>query len=401
MRTGPNRLATLAVVIAAIGGCGSTRVWKPPSAPDEVTLRSDEQLKRSVVRIESRQGSDPGKEGAGIVIGYQEGTLFLITARHVVTDSDGLEFDSIHVWLEGDEHKAFRARMIWHDEKKDFAVLRIDGFHDAKRLKRVTKLPVDLTFDYDKASTIRTLGHPGDRTWHFATGTSRPASDPMVMEFSGEAAVEGNSGGPLLSPDNRLVGMVTEVEGRTRAFALKLPAILKQLEEWKMPYRPRLVAKFGADFQRILDAAWKQEWEPLAGSDIEHTFVVRRAKISLTGSGNSVIARYLSDTPERTTYVERIGRYGEGVFLDEAWRLWVREIHNAVVATGHEYTVEQLDDNWGRRLRFSRYATFVLPGPGKVNIEVMESRVLGAIYLLIYSFETDFDDASFVSNLFR
>lgn len=399
MTTSENRFAALVVAVATIAGCGSPRVWKPPSAPDDVTLRSDDLLKRSVVRIESRTGSDPGKEGSGIVIGYQEGTLFLMTALHVVTDLDGFEFDSIHVWFEGDPHKMFRARMICNDERKDFAVLTIDGFYDDKRLGRIAKLPVDLSFDYGRASTIRTLGHPGDRAWHLATGTSRPTSDGIVMEFSGEAAEEGNSGGPILSPENRLVGMVTAVEGSTRAFALKLPVILNQLDDWKIPYRPRLVAEFGADFESVLDAAWMEEWEPLMGSRIEHVWSVYRAKISL--AGNSVIASYSSSGSEYTAYVARLGKYGTGVFLDEAWRLWVREIGDAVIATGQEYKVEDRDDAWGRRLRFWRYKGFAWPSSRRVNIEIMEHKIAGEIYLMVYSFQTDIDDVKKARSLFQ
>ena len=177
----------------------------PVAVPDPkaVSKATIERAAQSVVKI---VGEAPacrqGQEGSGAVIGEQR----VVTNAHVVA---GVDHPTVQVGGVGPQ---LPARVVLFDPKRDVAVLAVDGLRAR---------PLDMADgDLAKATSAVVAGFP--RNGSYAAGPARVRSvisavgediygGPGVTRqvYSLYAEVEpGNSGGPLLSADGKLAGVV-------------------------------------------------------------------------------------------------------------------------------------------------------------------------------------------------
>ncbi|MDL2079176.1 MarP family serine protease [Streptomyces sp. GXMU-J15] len=176
----------------------TAEVAKPTG--DSVTAAATDAAKLSTVKIEGVAGTQ-GREGSG----------FVYAARHVMTNAHvvaGIDEPSVRV---GGVGRSYASRVVLFDPDKDVAVLYVPEL----------KAPVlKWDDDADRGDSAVVAGYPedGDLNLQAATVASRVRAtgqniynDKNVTReiYSIRSTVRpGNSGGPLLTTDGRVFGVV-------------------------------------------------------------------------------------------------------------------------------------------------------------------------------------------------
>ncbi|MFF7241920.1 MarP family serine protease [Streptomyces collinus] len=176
----------------------TARVARPSG--DSVTPAATEAARRSTVKIEGASGTE-GREGSG----------FVFTPRHVMTNAHvvaGIDRPTVRVGGVGPE---YAARVVLFDPDRDVAVLYVPGL----------RAPV-LRFDQGAAhgDSAVVAGYPQDGSLNLqaatvanrirATGRNIYGDSTVTREIYSirSTVLPGNSGGPLLTTDGRVFGVV-------------------------------------------------------------------------------------------------------------------------------------------------------------------------------------------------
>ncbi|MFB6850517.1 MarP family serine protease [Streptomyces sp. NPDC056373] len=176
----------------------TAEVAKPTG--DSVTAAATEAAKRSTVKVEGVAGTQ-GREGSGFVYAREH----VMTNAHVVA---GIDEPTVQI---GGVGRTYEARVVLFDPQKDVAVLYVPGL----------RTPV-LRFDDDaeRGDSAVVAGYPqdGDLNLQAATVANRVRATGQNIYNDGTATREiysirstvrpGNSGGPLLTTDGRVFGVV-------------------------------------------------------------------------------------------------------------------------------------------------------------------------------------------------
>ena len=167
---------------------------------DSVTAAATRAAQRSTVKVEGVAGTQ-GREGSGFVYA----TEHVMTNAHVVA---GIDEPTVRV---GGVGRTYEARVVLFDPRKDVAVLYVPDL----------RAPVlDFDDDADRGDSAVVAGYPqdGDLNLQAATVANRVQArgqniynDTIVTReiYSIRSTVRpGNSGGPLLTTDGRVYGVV-------------------------------------------------------------------------------------------------------------------------------------------------------------------------------------------------
>ncbi|MGK5696459.1 MarP family serine protease [Streptomyces sp. URMC 128] len=177
----------------------STAEVAAPSG-DSVTAAATNAAKLSTVKVEGVAGTQ-GREGSGFVYAREH----VMTNAHVVA---GIDEPTVQI---GGVGRTYEARVVLFDPQKDVAVLYVPGL----------KAPA-LRFDGDaeRGDSAVVAGYPQDGDLNLqaatvanrvrATGQNIYNDDTVTREiYSIRSTVRpGNSGGPLLTTDGRVFGVV-------------------------------------------------------------------------------------------------------------------------------------------------------------------------------------------------
>ncbi len=187
-------------------------------------------INKYVPVIETVDSFDIEGAGAGLIVGYDDFHLFIVTALHVVDQKAEVK---VSVWPTMDH--AF-AHPVYRNEDLDLAVIYVEGDVDPKMLSSL-HLKMDESFSI--AENIFSIGHPYQKFWQVnrrntilqmpTTGQKRD-----FFETTPEAIVPGCSGGPVFDEKNLLAGILLE-GNEINANCLKASTIIKKLEERKIP----------------------------------------------------------------------------------------------------------------------------------------------------------------------
>lgn len=177
----------------------STAEVAAPSG-DSVTAAATNAAKLSTVKVEGVAGTQ-GREGSGFVYAREH----VMTNAHVVA---GIDEPTVQI---GGVGRTYEARVVLFDPQKDVAVLYVPGL----------KAPV-LRFDdnAERGDSAVVAGYPqdGDLNLQAATVANRVRATGQNIYNDGTVTREiysirstvrpGNSGGPLLTTDGRVFGVV-------------------------------------------------------------------------------------------------------------------------------------------------------------------------------------------------
>ncbi|MGR4853633.1 MarP family serine protease [Streptomyces sp. LARHCF252] len=177
----------------------STAEVAAPSG-DSVTAAATNAAQRSTVKVEGVAGTQ-GREGSGFVYSREH----VMTNAHVVA---GIDEPTVQI---GGVGRTYEARVVLFDSQKDVAVLYVPGL----------KAPV-LRFDdaAKRGDSAVVAGYPqdGDLNLQGATVANRVRATGQNIYNDGTVTREiysirstvrpGNSGGPLLTTDGRVYGVV-------------------------------------------------------------------------------------------------------------------------------------------------------------------------------------------------
>lgn len=265
------RLLALLVLLSALGGMPMA---VPSARADDISATA-----RSVVRIVTIAMVD------GEVVGFGHGSGFAVAPNRIVTNAHVVELASRYpenvvigvVPSEGD--KSFQGKVVAFDAQRDLALIEFTG----QRLPTVALY----TGPVDEGAPVTALGYPGNvdlATAQSATDYIHPLS-PIRSEgvFSGRRSLSGvevllhtagiargNSGGPLLDPCGRVIGVNSAItrgeDGDTSfGFAIADSELATFLRGAAQPYvavgtsctsmADRLKQDSAADAQAVADAA--------------------------------------------------------------------------------------------------------------------------------------------------
>ncbi|OIJ65454.1 MarP family serine protease [Streptomyces mangrovisoli] len=177
----------------------STAQVAEPSG-DSVTARATRAAELSTVKIEGASGNQ-GREGSG----------FVYAPRHVMTNAHvvaGIDHPGVRI---GGVGRTYEARVVLYDPDKDIAVLYVPGL----------SAPV-LRFDDDasRGDSAVVAGYPQDGSLNLQAATVASKVRATGRNIYNDATVTreiyairstvrpGNSGGPLLTTDGKVYGVV-------------------------------------------------------------------------------------------------------------------------------------------------------------------------------------------------
>ena len=185
----------------------------------------DRMLKAPVVEIEAG-----GQPGAGILVGNRGSTLYIVTAYHVVADAP----DELRVYFYPSGTIQAPARIVQTNSRFDLAVIQCtqpSGYQLSVSYSMITSLP-----SFRQEVTV--IGHPSGDRW--MTNVSNRVNgqeyegDDRFFTTGSQGLAGGNSGGPVLDEQNRLLGMVQEVDFR-KAVCISSGQIRRSLQSWGIP----------------------------------------------------------------------------------------------------------------------------------------------------------------------
>lgn len=208
---------------------------------------AEKKLLEGVVRLSVVPLGGMPDIGAGIVIGVEGSTAYVLTALHVLVGPEDVrngsgwerQSDKISIQVEFyDDLVPLPGRIFgqWNEEQ-DFAVVVVDSPRIAERGIAVgygLGSPQTLAAPY----TALAIGHGGRVDWGRLMTRVTSVSNSLV-QFRGMGVAQGFSGGAILDTTrNLLVGMITAVSGQGGE-AVSMDLIVAELNAWRIPHHLR------------------------------------------------------------------------------------------------------------------------------------------------------------------
>jgi hypothetical protein len=196
-----------------------------------------EWIKNAVVRI-----SCPGKEGeselvsGGLIVGYTEKELFVVTSNHGVRGPErptcGAPMVELY-WRKGSPVKAVLSRQF--DRDYDLAVVAVPCIqHICENVWMLYVGPPSKPASLKRGDEIFPLGFPLGRRWSKAVIASKVDEVENDRIFShGLSVAPGQSGGPLLSSEDAIIGIVTN-QSETYSAAVSIEKVLDLARRWRV-----------------------------------------------------------------------------------------------------------------------------------------------------------------------
>lgn len=214
-------------VTTALGGLtsGTVQSVEPPDphvASSAAVLAEQE----SVVRVTGV---------ADACLRPQQGSGFVVAPGKVVTNAHvvaGMQQPVVHLHGQSQEYPA---RIVVFDPGRDLAVLAVDG---------LSLTPLPLGVPQDPGASVVLAGYPLDGPLGFDAARVRARVMTVGSDIFGNPGVQrgiyslyahvqqGNSGGPLLTPDGRVIGVVVSraPDDPTTGYAIRLTELRPVVE---------------------------------------------------------------------------------------------------------------------------------------------------------------------------
>jgi hypothetical protein len=225
----PLAVRTAAVAVAAFLLAQSARAAADPHA-----VAMD--LRQNTIRVEAQLPDGQTELGFGFIVGEKPGTLYAVTALHVVADPDaapGRPPVKVKVELFGHREEMIDAKVLaLRDTAHDLAVLTFpapDGFEWNRQALGSSDQQHGMT-------DVTFVGR--SQQWYVPTSTVKISSDEPVdarFEIDDLAVRPGSSGGPLIASSG-IVGMILR-DSDEGAQALTIDMIRLDFKKWGFPFQ--------------------------------------------------------------------------------------------------------------------------------------------------------------------
>ena len=190
-----------------------------------VLWAQDQMLKTPLVEIMAGN-----QYGAAILVGNKEDTLYFVTAFHIVVDTS----NDLTVYFYPDGTLQSPAEIVKTSPRFDLAVIqcaRPTAFQVATSYSLHTSPPV-------LRQEVTVIGHPSGDPWmlNFSNRVNglEYEGDDRYFTIGAQGLAVGNSGGPVLDDQNRLLGMMQELDAR-KGICLSSEQIRRSLQSWDIP----------------------------------------------------------------------------------------------------------------------------------------------------------------------
>jgi len=213
-----------------------------------------------VVRISGMktQPSDLGFPIQGMVVGsgFFIDENLILTNNHVVADGESLSITTRN------SKKSYNIEVIASDKVSDVALIKIKDseFEAFKKNNNPTILELETSDNIVLGEIVYSIGHPWGFEWSISqgiiSGIDRRFPDEKTPKYylqTDAKIYSGNSGGPLIDENGKVVGMNTQIylgDGGSFGFAIPgelLKKIVSNLQEEKQVVWPVLGIQLGID----------------------------------------------------------------------------------------------------------------------------------------------------------
>ena len=159
--------------------------------------------------------------GSGFIFAYEGDDVFIVTNQHVVESGRGIQ-----VKIYG---RLFDGQLLGANDDTDTAVIVVCG------IGNVVPETVFNGGGFELGDRVVAAGYPGQR-FYATTGLVVASEEPGFLA-STAAVNPGNSGGPLLAMNGRVIGINTAFKydsaGELRFLAVPYSSIAEQVAEWR------------------------------------------------------------------------------------------------------------------------------------------------------------------------
>jgi len=313
------RFAFIASLLLSVGALGTS--------PTQVMAQSDladliERSERSVVRIDVKGTDGEDWLGSGFVI---ESAGVIVTNHHVIEGAATAQA----VFQDGRSFDIVGTKLLQADQ--DIAVVKIDAF-DLPTLEIADQLP-------RKGELVVAFGSPHGLSFTASQGIISGIRDVTAEEAEGFGPVtllqttapisSGNSGGPLINSQGKVVGMntLTSTIGQNLNFAVSCVDIQKAVTAQSLATVTSL-ARSTANLKPKMDLPKREEFDLSDEAINRYLAETRRLEAGL----KSDVAKRLKNASDRLATFKR-GRVGEHKELSSSGRFaLVKEANGRMAA---------------------------------------------------------------------
>jgi superkiller protein 3 len=202
-------------------------------------LRPDDPLtrpKRAVVLLTPLFPQGRNQQGTGFIIKRTDNKLWILTNRHVLTDTfysnSPRTCDSVEVQIyPGDKPRDVRiavltSKIVLIANDLDLALIELEA----------SQLPADIQAlaisDPSDNQPITTIGHPDKKPWQKDQGKVIDV-DNEKLRLKISLAI-GSSGSPVMTENYGVIGIIYKIDQEGTGYAIPINQIRKQLATWKV-----------------------------------------------------------------------------------------------------------------------------------------------------------------------
>lgn len=158
---------------------------------------------------------------------------YIVTCYHVIEQAEVIKVNAEH------GNRPYEAELVFGDKLSDVAVIRIKEWSMFKAENKVTYLELaDRNDDYS-TKEVMTIGHPWGLFWSVSKGIissdlRRPEANPRWFLQTDARVFPGNSGGPLLTLDGKVLGinaLMFSKEGGSFGMVIPTPSFMKVIND--------------------------------------------------------------------------------------------------------------------------------------------------------------------------
>jgi len=189
-------------------------------------------LRRNVVRVNSRWSDSPMQNGFGFVVGERAGLLYIVTAYHVVRNQQNSTLGAPAIIFYQDQGKEYQGDLLTthlSQDEGDVAVIRVTpppGFS----WQPVARSSVPA----ERGDDVRFIGVEGQWLVPVKPGAVNNVEPNHAIRFEGLPIRTGTSGAPLVG-NKGIVGMINTDD--VFGFATPIDVIERAIRGWNYPWQ--------------------------------------------------------------------------------------------------------------------------------------------------------------------